>query len=302
MSQEDYVRAYKMGKKNYDTRMMLGQRATLEVLDEILPERHDYSEVSLGLVQIPVSQIVGTRTGGRSNSFAANFMPILKENTEFADKWSTLSTSHVKEGIHEPVKAYEYMNKFYVQEGNKRVSVMKYFGAVTIFGTVTRIIPRRTDEPENKLYYEFLDFYDCSKVNYVWFTKLGSFVKLQELVGKAPGEEWSREEQLDFSAIYGRFLAEYNAHGGAELSIPAGDAFLALIEMYGYREVEAHTTVQLKELIEAFWEEIVLLNEDESVDIQMNPVQAKKPLLSRILQPSISHLKIAFVYAKAASI
>ena len=60
MSQEDYVRAYKMGKKNYDTRMMLGQRATLEVLDEILPERHDYSEVSLGLVQIPVSQIVGT--------------------------------------------------------------------------------------------------------------------------------------------------------------------------------------------------------------------------------------------------
>ena len=44
MSQEDYVRAYKMGKKNYDTRMMLGQRATLEVLDEILPERHDYSE------------------------------------------------------------------------------------------------------------------------------------------------------------------------------------------------------------------------------------------------------------------
>ena len=298
MSQEDYVRAYKMGKKNYDTRMMLGQRATLEVLDEILPERHDYSEVSLGLVQIPVSQIVGTRTGGRSNSFAANFMPILKENTEFADKWSTLSTSHVKEGIHEPVKAYEYMNKFYVQEGNKRVSVMKYFGAVTIFGTVTRIIPRRTDEPENKLYYEFLDFYDCSKVNYVWFTKLGSFVKLQELVGKVPGEEWSREEQLDFSAIYGRFLAEYNAHGGAELSIPAGDAFLALIEMYGYREVEAHTTVQLKELIEAFWEEIVLLNEDESVDIQMNPVQAKKPLLSRILQPSISHLKIAFVYAK----
>ena len=57
MSQEDYVRAYKMGKKNYDTRMMLGQRATLEVLDEILPERHDYSEVSLGLVQIPVGAI-----------------------------------------------------------------------------------------------------------------------------------------------------------------------------------------------------------------------------------------------------
>ena len=41
-----------------------------------------------------------------------------------------LSTSHEKEGIHEPIKAWEYMNKFYVEEGNKRVSVMKFFGAI----------------------------------------------------------------------------------------------------------------------------------------------------------------------------
>ena len=45
---------------------------------------------------------------------------------------------------------------------------------------VTRIVPRRTEEKENKIYYEYMDFYELSKVNFIWFTKLGSFQKLQE--------------------------------------------------------------------------------------------------------------------------
>lgn len=101
-------------------------------------------------------------------------------------------------GIHTPIKAYEYMNKFYVEEGNKRVSVMKYFGVVSSPGMVTRIVPKRTEEKENKLYYEFMDFYDLSKVNFIWFTKLGSFEKLQEAVGKGPDEEWSYDDPSGF--------------------------------------------------------------------------------------------------------
>ena len=124
-------------------------------------------------------------------------------------KWSRLSTSHVEEGIREPIKAYEYMNKFYVLEGNKRVSVMKYFDVVSIPGTVTRIIPKRTKEKENKIYYEFLDFYELSKVNYIWFSEEGSFAKLQEAVGKEPQEIWSDDDRLDFSSAYNRFSIEY---------------------------------------------------------------------------------------------
>ena len=114
-------------------------------------------------------------------------MPILKENTEFAQKWASLSTHHTEEGIHDPIKAYEYMNKFYVEEGNKRVSVMKFFDAVSIPGEVIRIIPRPTEEKENKIYYEFLDFYKAAPINYIWFTQEGSFAKLQKAVGKEPG-------------------------------------------------------------------------------------------------------------------
>ena len=140
MGTDDYMKAFKAGKKDYQARMLRGEKPTLQVLDDIMPEKGAYHEVPLGLVQIPVERIVGTKTVGRSSSFAGNFMPILLDESEFAAKWVSLSTSHLEEGIREPIKAYEYMNKFYVEEGNKRVSVLKYFGAVSIPGNVTRIV------------------------------------------------------------------------------------------------------------------------------------------------------------------
>ena len=63
---EEYIKACKAGKRDYQARMMKGQLPTLQVLDEILPPKGSYSEVPLGLVQIPIDQIVGTKSGGRS--------------------------------------------------------------------------------------------------------------------------------------------------------------------------------------------------------------------------------------------
>jgi len=202
MSMQDYEKAYKLGKKEYQQRLMDGKRPTLKVLDEILPSKGSYSEVPLGLIQIPLDQIVGTKTDSRSNAFARNFMPILKENSEFALKWARLCEAQVEEGIRDPIKAYEYMNKFYVVEGNKRVSVLKYFEVSTIAGNVTRIIPKPTDELENRIYYEFLDFYELSKINYVWFSEEGSFAELQEAVGKEPGEEWTEDDLSSLSYFF----------------------------------------------------------------------------------------------------
>ena len=72
-----------------------------------------------------------------------------------ANGWNFAAPSR-EEGIREPVQAFEFMNRFYVQEGNKRVSVLKYFGAASIRARVTRILPKRTGTPENRVYFEFL--------------------------------------------------------------------------------------------------------------------------------------------------
>ena len=298
MGREDYAKAAKLGKKDYQMRMIRGERPTLQVLDDIMPELGTYREVPLGLVQIPIDRIVGTKTVGRSSSFAGNFMPILRDDSEFASKWSKLSTSQTEEGIRDPIKAYEYMNYFYVEEGNKRVSVMKFFGAVSIPGNVVRIMPNPTEEKENRIYYEFMDFYKAAPINYIWFSQIGSFPKLQEAVGKKPGELWTEDELLKFSALYTRFMAEYEDEGGDKLRITPGDAFLAFITLHGYDAVEAKTTNELNALIDKSWEEFELLQEDEDIELKMEPTQEKKPMLSMLFPVSSPKQKVAFIYEK----
>lgn len=299
MDLEDYSKAYKLGKKDYLARMHRGEKPTLQVLDDIMPRKNSYTEVPLGLVQIPIKQIVGTKTVGRSNSFAGNFMPILESSSEFASKWLKLSQSHLQEGIHTPVKAYEYMNQFYIEEGNKRVSVMKYFDAVSIPGEVTRIVPKRTNEKQNKIYYEFLDFYKNAPINYIWFSKEGSFAKLQETVGKKPDEAWTDDDLMKFSSVYTRFSAEYEAQGGNKLKITPGDAFLSFITLYGYDAIDEKTTNEMKELITKSWEEFQLLQEEQGIELKMKPAQEKKKLLNLKLLPlSSPKLKAAFIYER----
>ena len=47
MSIEDYSKAYKMGRKDYQMRMLTGKQPTLDVLDDILPPKSSYSEMPL---------------------------------------------------------------------------------------------------------------------------------------------------------------------------------------------------------------------------------------------------------------
>ena len=300
MATIDYEKAYKSGRKNYQFKVLQQKEPTLQVLDDILPPKGSYSEVPLGLVNIPIDQIVGTKTNARSNAFASNFMPILDADTEFAHKWISLSDSHLEEGIRDPIKAYEFMNKFYVEEGNKRVSVLKYFDVDSIPGYVTRIIPKRTDDLENKIYYEFLDFYNLTKINYIYFTKEGSFEKLIELIGKKPGEPWTEDDCIDFRSIYYRFSSQYKTKEH-NLSITPGDAFLAFLKLHDYKEICDMPIKELNSLIDKTWEDFVLLTKEQNIDLKVDPSSEKKNLFIRLLSPGIQNLKIAFINDKTPS-
>lgn len=296
MASEDYAKALKLGKKDVAVRIARGEYPYLKVLDEIPEASNSIMEYPLGLVQIPASRIMGTKTAGRSQAFSGSFMPVLAENTEFALKWSALCESHINEGIREPVKAYEYMNSFYIQEGNKRVSVLKYFDAVSIPGEVTRIVPPRTEEKENRIYYEYMDFYNLSEVNYVWFSKEGSFFRMQRLIGKRPDEVWSEEDKKSFSAAYFAFRSVYKAKGGDKLKITTGDAFLEFLDIYGYKAIQEMTTAELKDTVTKSWKVFDVMTEEDVVDIRMNPSESKTPLLQRLIPISSPILHIAFIH------
>lgn len=292
----DYNKALRLGKR---------EGKSLPVLDDILKEKKITAarEIPLGLVQIPSEQLVGTKTAGRSAAFSKSFYPLLKDSTEFAGKWMELYKAHLTEGIREPIKAYEFMNKFYVEEGNKRVSVLKYFDAVSIPGMVTRIVPPRTDEKENRIYYEFMEFYNLSQINYIWFSQEGSFAKLQRLVGKRPDECWNDDDKLNFSSIFSRFSSEYEANGGDKLPITTGDAFLYFIQLYDYASLDQMTSTELKEKLIKSWEEFKLLTTEESLELQMNPNtegESKKNIFARLIPVSTPKLHVAFIHEKTA--
>ncbi len=301
MSYEDYKKALKLGQKEYQSYVSKGKYPYLQVLDEVLSNTSVEGEVNLGLVQIPADSIVGTRSVGRRTAFAPNFMPLLYSTSEFANKWSSLCDSHLTEGIRDPIKAYEFMNRFYVVEGNKRVSVLKYFNAASIPGIVTRIIPKRSNDKENRIYFEFLDFYRHTEINYIYFSKEGSYKKLLALLNKAPTYDWTEEEKMDFRSLFNRFQTAYNAKGGKKLPITVGDAFLAFLNVYGYDTCKDKMPAQLKEDITKIWDEILLQKEELPVDLVMSPKETPKktPILTRILTPN-NKLKVAFIHDKSA--
>ena len=226
-------------------------------------------------------------------------MPLLEADTEFAAKWSNLCEAHLEEGIHTPIIAFEFMNRFYVQEGNKRVSVLKYYGAVKIAGTVTRLIPERNDSLENRIYYEFLDFYRLSKVNDVHFSKPGSYAKLQTLVCKASGESWTDDDRMNFAAFYTMFCQQFQQLGGDRLNITAGDAMLVYLSVYRYSDACDSTPAQMKANMEKLWNEVRVLTEPQAVHLSLEPTQSTgEPLLAKlnIFSSRPSELKVVFLH------
>ena len=299
MPENFYKEALKLGQKEKRHLVSRGQYPYLSVLDDMITRERLNTGKYIGLMQIPMEFIVGTKTEGRTNAFAANFMPLLEDGTEFAYKWKDLCNAHLEEGIRDPIKVYEYMNRFYVEEGNKRVSVLKFFGAVSIPAQVTRILPPQGEEQELKLYYEFLDFYNCTKINYIEFSRVGSYVKLQKLLGKGADEKWTEDEVDRFRGNYYYFAQIFQDMGGKKLKCTVGDAFLGYIQIYGYELFKDKAGSEIKQEIGKIWEELELLQEEQAIELMLDPEEEKKKSFFEKMfgeDPRVAH--VAFVYDK----
>lgn len=301
MNLEEYESVYKLGLKDFRKQISKGKYPYLQVLDEILSYTEIASEVNLGVVEIPIEQIVGTKTAGRTNAFASNFMPLLPMDSEFAIKWCNLYEAHLDEGIRDPVKAYEFMNRFYIEEGNKRVSVLKYCDAVTVPGIVTRIIPKLDDSEECKIYYEFLDFYKKTEINYLNFSQQGSYAKILEILGLTGERMISVEEKDLFHANYVQFTKAFEKKGGEKLSLTKGDAFLLYVSIYGYDDIASKTSDELQAEIAKMWNDFAFYPKKPEVKLIMDADKdAEKVNLVRMILPLATEpLKIAFIHSRS---
>ncbi len=299
MAASDYSSALKQGRRSYRTALTKGEYPYLPVLDDMISYTEVASIENLGIMDIPLSKIVGTKTEGRSNAFANNFMPLLPEDSEFGSKWSSLNKHQINDGISDPIIAYEFMNQFYVQEGNKRVSVMKYLKTYSIPASVTRWVPKRSDDKENRLYYEFLDFYEVSRSYDVCFSKEGSYKKLLKLMGKKEDEAWTDDDRMNLHSACYNFELVFNKAHGEKLDINVSDAFLIYVEIYGYEKVKSQSEQEMDRALQKMWAEITLADQGSQVELVRDPEQVKATLFNKLLTSGIpDSLKIAFIYTK----
>ena len=296
-----YSRALKAGQKEYKACVAQGIDPYMKALESILPPGSTIGEEPLGLMSIPMELIAGTRTKARQDCFSPSFLPLMEENTEFAAKWAALVDAHLAEGIRDPITAVEYMNRYYVVEGNKRVSVLRYFDSPSVTGTVVRLIPAPADTPEYRLYQEYLAFWRVTKINYIQFYRPGKYAELLNLLQAHDHSPWDFERQREFFADCTRFRRAYQ-QVLSETELDRDEALLRYLKIYGCGHLSTRTPAQLLQDLKAVQAEMNAgLNRPEP-DLNMEPedTQNQPSLLRRLMDSKPKGLKIAFLHDKSA--
>ena len=295
-----YAQALKAGQKTYRECVLAGRYPYLQILDEILDDSMVAGNVDLGVINIPSDQIVGTKGEGRRTAFAADFMPLLSPDSEFAMKWTELCAAHLSdEGIRDPIRCYEYMGRFYVQEGNKRVSVFKSFGSPSVPGYVTRVIPAYSEDEAVVIYYEFMDFYRLSGIYQVYFSRRGGFTKLQAALGFDPDHVWTEDERRRFQSAFHYFKDAFNKLGGKKLPITPADALLVWLDFYPITSLKELSVQEIGKNLSAVWSDVKSKALAAPIEVSTDdPDKATtKGILTRIFGSVLlpNHLNVAFI-------
>ncbi|MBR6336844.1 MAG: BMP family ABC transporter substrate-binding protein [Ruminococcus sp.] len=303
---EDYKAAKKLGDDAVKEANKKGIPPYLPILDENPAVKEAVSEIKLGLIELPLDRIVGNKETGRNSAFANNFMPLLEEGTEFAVKWSNLYDSFMQEGIRDAIKVYEFMNDYYVQEGNKRVSVARYGDMEFILADVRRIIPKPDDSKEYKLYAEYMEFYDSTKNPYIVFGSAGAYKRLAKLLGEELGSEWGYNTTSDLKSAFFKFCRYCRSTLKMTDPRELSDAFLMYISIFPIKTIMRDSEEQIVKNIKMASAEL-LTDKSISETLLLESVPEEAPssgqfsLINRLWPSTKGYsanapLKVGFIY------
>ena len=316
---DEYLKAQKSAQREYKARMSKGEFPYVEALDDVIHDDNTMKQENLGTIEIPTWLICGTRTRARQNSFAANFMPLLDPESEFAVKWENLYQAQLEEGFHSAIKVYEYLHRFYVQEGNKRVSVSRFLDMPTILADVTRMIPDSKTLAEHPVYAEFLDFYHVCPIYDLECREEGSYRQIAKLLGRDIGpdaEPWPVDLVRSLQSAYWHFAQVMQAMQGKMPEMPRGDAFIVYLRVYtddalstkSNKELDMRLNKIKKELLTARNKDKVSLVESSEAAVKAGdfktlpgnvlskPTKLAQKVISSFAFSTKKPLKCAFIY------
>lgn len=229
-----YNQARKRGLACVSEKEARGENPYLPVLDHFLKDRTILKKEKRGILEIPTNLIVGTCHESRTTSFAANFMPLLQAGSEFAGKWMNLYHHCMNEGLHDAITVYQVFGRYFVEEGNKRVSVMRFLHNPLISAQVTEIVidPEQVDQRE--LYENYLRFEEATGVSSIIMSQAKNYPRLLRLLLADDQKTLSPEESHDLASFFSSFKTVLEKVAGKGIKATSGDAFLLFVDVYGY--------------------------------------------------------------------
>ena len=293
---DQYLIAMRKGQKEVRELTLAGKDPNPPVLDKLPGMDSSLSVQELGYMDIPADRVIGTKTAGRMSAFSPSFLPTLSARSEFGMKWIMLCEAHLSdEGIRDPIQCYEYLGNFYVQEGNKRVSVLKFYDAPRIPAYVKRVLPAPSDDPRIKAYYEFLEFYEATRLYTIQFRRPGDYAKLLNLLKRDPQDVWTEEERRYFNSSFQYFREIFDSMNHKQADVLPEEALLVWLEVYPFRDLLDLSTDRLKKTLERLWDSMISANL-ESVNVQTKAVANSGGIFSRLLGSTPDEIHVAFVH------
>lgn len=268
-----YRAAQKRALKQLKLDEKQGNKQEPEKLSAFIRENIEAERVELGVMDIPTDQIIGVAEDDGKNMYAADFMPVSFAGSNYAYQWRELCMdySQDKEFL-SPLYCYEYLGKFYVIDGKKRVSVLKYLKAPTATAYVTRILPALSEEKHIQIYYEFIESFKLTKLYQISFSKLGSFEKFQEAMGHTEGQMWTEEERKLVLHVLARVAPALDAAFGGYLNVTPADVLLALLDEYSLEQIRKMEVSVITDRIQRNWKKLysichpdIKLSEDDTM-------------------------------------
>ena len=259
-----YRKAHNNGKRSVRKRVRQGANPYLLSLDSFLNDDMIADRVSLGVMDIPTEAIVGVSTPDKRELYSHDFLPLSHPDTDFSTKWCKLYWYYLSnKGIRCPISCYEYMGKFYIQDGIKRVSIAKCHGVPTITASVIRLLPKKTEEPEIQQYYEFVRAFERTGLYQINFSRPESFDKFQRAMGFEPDYRWNEADRLEFLFNWPLFEHAFEEAFGGYLKITPADVFLVLLEDYPFEKLREMSLIVLVQLMRKKWNKLLEIQKQQ---------------------------------------
>lgn len=234
-----------------------GADITLPVLESILDKTKVAGEVDLGVIEIPVNQIVGIASDCDKEIYTSDFLPLSSIMSEYAESWTWLYMEHMGDaGLHEAIRCYEYLGKFYVIDGKKRVSILKSNGTAVAKAAVIRILPVKSEAPDIQSYYDFLETYEKTGLYQIALTQPGTADAFLEALGYNPEHVWNEVERCSFMFYWYPFEHALKMAFDRNLNITTADAVSLLLKKHSYAELRKLPSWTLAEMMQDSWVEM----------------------------------------------